>query len=122
MREDDVPDLLVIQARLAAFATVVDENVNGVRVVKSFAQEQAELANAGRPAKEGRVAPTSRRRHPRPVHALGPELSLQVGTLLVLGIGGCSSSTVRFDTADSRLQLSNFGMHQARFMMLASWS
>ena len=33
----------IIQARLADVATVVDENVNGVRVVKSFAQEEAEV-------------------------------------------------------------------------------
>jgi ATP-binding cassette subfamily B protein len=33
----------ITQARLADVATIVDENVNGVRVVKSFAQEEAEI-------------------------------------------------------------------------------
>lgn len=33
----------VIQSRLAEVATIVDENVNGVRVVKAFAQEEAEV-------------------------------------------------------------------------------
>ena len=33
----------IIQSRLADVATIVDENVNGVRVVKSFAAEQQQL-------------------------------------------------------------------------------
>ena len=33
----------IIQSRLAEVATVVDENVNGVRVVKSFAAEEQQL-------------------------------------------------------------------------------
>jgi ATP-binding cassette subfamily B protein len=49
MRKVMFPISWITQARLAEVATVVDENVNGVRVVKSFAQEEAEidrLANA----------------------------------------------------------------------------
>ena len=49
MRRVMFPISWVTQARLADVATIVDENVNGVRVVKSFAQEEAEinrLANA----------------------------------------------------------------------------
>src|ERR1022692_2386351 len=38
-----LPISWIIQARLADVATIVDENVNGVRVVKSFAQEEAEV-------------------------------------------------------------------------------
>ena len=33
----------LIQSRLAEVATVVDENISGVRVVKSFAAEQDQL-------------------------------------------------------------------------------
>jgi ATP-binding cassette subfamily B protein len=43
MRRVLFPISWVTQARLAEVATIVDENVNGVRVVKSFAQEEAEI-------------------------------------------------------------------------------
>ncbi len=43
MREVMFPISWITQARLADVATIVDENVNGVRVVKSFAQEEAEI-------------------------------------------------------------------------------
>jgi ATP-binding cassette subfamily B protein len=43
MRRVLFPISWVTQARLAEVATVVDENINGVRVVKSFAQEEAEV-------------------------------------------------------------------------------
>ena len=43
MRRVMFPISWITQARLADVATIVDENVNGVRVVKSFAQEQAEV-------------------------------------------------------------------------------
>ena len=42
MRRVMFPISWVTQARLADVATIVDENVNGVRVVKAFAQEGAE--------------------------------------------------------------------------------
>lgn len=43
MRRVMFPISWITQARLAEVATVVDENVNGVRVVKAFAQEEAEI-------------------------------------------------------------------------------
>jgi ATP-binding cassette subfamily B protein len=43
MRKSMFPVSWIIQARLADVATIVDENVNGVRVVKSFAAEQQQL-------------------------------------------------------------------------------
>ena len=43
MRRVMFPISWILQARLADVATIVDENVNGVRVVKSFAQEGAEV-------------------------------------------------------------------------------
>ncbi len=43
MREVMFPISWITQARLADVATIVDENINGVRVVKSFAQEEAEI-------------------------------------------------------------------------------
>ncbi len=43
MRRVLFPISWILQARLADVATIVDENINGVRVVKSFAQEEAEV-------------------------------------------------------------------------------
>jgi len=43
MRNSMFPVSWIIQARLAEVATIVDENVNGVRVVKSFAAEEQQL-------------------------------------------------------------------------------
>lgn len=43
MRQTMFPVSWLIQARLADVATIVDENINGVRVVKSFAAEPHEL-------------------------------------------------------------------------------
>jgi ATP-binding cassette subfamily B protein len=48
MRRSMFPVSWIIQARLAEVATVVDENVNGVRVVKSFAAEEQQLKNLTR--------------------------------------------------------------------------
>ncbi len=45
MRKSMFPVSWIIQARLADVATIVDENVNGVRVVKSFAAEQQQLTS-----------------------------------------------------------------------------
>ena len=44
MRRSMFPVSWLIQARLAEVATIVDENINGVRVVKSFVAEQRELS------------------------------------------------------------------------------
>ncbi|MGC8498491.1 MAG: ABC transporter ATP-binding protein [Acidimicrobiales bacterium] len=43
MRRVMFPISWITQARLAEVATIVDENVNGVRVVKAFAQEESEI-------------------------------------------------------------------------------
>ncbi len=43
MRRVLFPISWITQSRLADVATIVDENVNGVRVVKAFAQEEAEI-------------------------------------------------------------------------------
>ena len=50
MRKKLFPVSWIIQARLAEVATVVDENVNGVRVVRSFAAEQQQLSQLGNAA------------------------------------------------------------------------
>lgn len=50
MRKRIFPVSWLIQARLADVATIVEENVSGVRIVKSFAAEQNEVANLARAA------------------------------------------------------------------------
>lgn len=50
MRRSMFPVSWLIQSRLADVATIVDENVAGVRVVKSFAAEQRELTNLSKAA------------------------------------------------------------------------
>lgn len=50
MRHELFPVSWLIQARLADVATIVDENVNGVRVVKSFAAEDRQLGELARAA------------------------------------------------------------------------
>jgi ATP-binding cassette subfamily B protein len=50
MRKSMFPVSWLIQARLAEVATVVDENINGVRVVKSFTAEPRELEHLAREA------------------------------------------------------------------------
>jgi ATP-binding cassette subfamily B protein len=51
MRKVLFPVSWIIQSRLADVATIVDENVNGVRVVKSFAAEPQQLRLLARAAK-----------------------------------------------------------------------
>jgi len=50
MRKSMFPVSWLIQARLADIATIVDENVNGVRVVKSFAAERYQLRSLAKAA------------------------------------------------------------------------
>ena len=56
MRRVLFPVSWLIQARLAEIATIVDEDINGVRVVKSFAAEQRELTTLAKAADKLRWA------------------------------------------------------------------
>ena len=58
MRKVLFPVSWLIQARLADVASIVDENINGVRVVKSFAAEDAQLKTLARAADKVRWAYT----------------------------------------------------------------
>ncbi len=87
MRKTMFPVSWIIQARLADVATVVDENVNGVRVVKSFAAEQQQLtllARAARKVQWGYVKDTDLRARWTPALQNLPQL----GLALVLLVGG----------------------------------
>ncbi|HWD75488.1 MAG TPA: ABC transporter ATP-binding protein [Solirubrobacteraceae bacterium] len=56
MRKQIFPVSWLIQQRLADVATIVDENINGVRVVKSFVAEPRELTTLARAAAKLRWA------------------------------------------------------------------
>lgn len=117
MRNMMFPISWVIQSRLAGVATVVDENVNGVRVVKAFAQEEAELrklAGAAKKVEWAYIKDADIRGHFTPIVQNLP----QIGLSLVLGVGG-------WFVINGTLQLGEllafnlyFAMLQAPFMML----
>jgi ATP-binding cassette subfamily B protein len=87
MRAVMFPVSWLIQSRLAEVATIVDENINGVRVVKSFAAEDRELRLLARAAARLRWAyirdADLRARFTPAVQNL-----VQVGLVLVLLFGG----------------------------------
>jgi ATP-binding cassette subfamily B protein len=77
----------IIQGRLADIATIVDENVNGVRVVKSFAAEARQvnqLADAAQRVRWASITQNNARARYAPVMENLPEL----GLALVLLYGG----------------------------------
>ncbi|MGH9055298.1 MAG: ABC transporter ATP-binding protein [Acidimicrobiales bacterium] len=87
MRRSMFPVSWLIQARLAEVATIVDENVNGVRVVKSFAAEPQQvraLARAADRVQWAYVRDTDFRARWTPAVQGLP----QVGLALVLLFGG----------------------------------
>jgi ATP-binding cassette subfamily B protein len=87
MRKSMFPVSWLIQARLADVATIVDENVNGVRVVRSFAAEKQQLRTLSKAADKVQWAYVKdadlRARWTPAVQNLP-----QVGLALVLGFGG----------------------------------
>jgi ATP-binding cassette subfamily B protein len=117
MRKSMFPVSWIIQARLAEVATIVDENINGVRVVKSFAAEQQQLRSLARAAEKvrwGYVKDADLRARWTPTIQNLP----QVGLALVLLVGG-------YMVIHGHLQLgaivafySYLLMMQAPFMML----
>ena len=117
MRKVMFPISWVIQARLAGVATVVDENVNGVRVVKSFAQEDAELhklADAAKKVEWAYVKDADIRGQFTPWVQNLP----QVGLAVVLGLGGWLVINGTLNIGEMFAFNLYFGMLQAPFMML----
>ena len=117
MRKVMFPISWVIQARLAGVATVVDENVNGVRVVKSFAQEEAELQKLSRAAKKvewAYVKDADIRAEFTPWVQNLP----QIGLAIVLGVGGWLVINGTLNVGEILAFNLYFGMLQAPFMML----
>jgi ATP-binding cassette subfamily B protein len=87
MRRKLFPVSWLIQSRLAEVATVVDENVNGVRVVRSFAAEQQQLGQLGTAADRVQWAYVKDADLRARFTPLVQNLS-QVGLALVLLVGG----------------------------------
>jgi ATP-binding cassette subfamily B protein len=119
MRRMMFPISWVIQARLAGVAAVVDENVNGVRVVKSFAQEQAELRKLSDAAKKvewAYIKDADIRGQFTPLVQNLP----QIGLAMVLGVGGWLAihRTGGFNAGGLIAFNLYFAMLQAPFMML----
>ena len=87
LRDDVFPLSWIVQARLAGVAELVDENINGVRVVRSFAAERAQinaLAKAATRLEWAGVRTIEARAHYNPIIENLP----RVGTLGVLVYGG----------------------------------
>jgi ATP-binding cassette subfamily B protein len=87
MRNVLFPVSWMIQSRLADVATIVDENINGVRVVKSFASEDQQLHLLARAAERLRWAYVKDADIRAQFTPLVQNLS-QVGLVLVLLVGG----------------------------------
>jgi ATP-binding cassette subfamily B protein len=117
MRKMMFPISWVIQSRLAGVATVVDENVNGVRVVKAFSQEQAELrklADAAKRVEWAYIKDADIRAEFTPWVQNLP----QVGLAIVLGLGGWLVVNGTINLGEMLAFNLYFGMLQAPFMML----
>jgi ATP-binding cassette subfamily B protein len=117
MRRSLFPVSWIIQARLAEVATVVDENVNGVRVVRSFAAEQQQLrqlATAADRVQWGYIKDADLRARFSP---LIQNLS-QVGLVFVLLFGGYMVINGHLGLGAILAFNSYLLMMQAPFMML----
>jgi ATP-binding cassette, subfamily B, bacterial len=87
MRRTMFPVSWLIQARLAEVATIVDENINGVRVVKSFVAEPRELKTLAKAAdrlKWSYIRDADLRARFTPAVQNLP----QIGLVLILIVGG----------------------------------
>jgi ATP-binding cassette, subfamily B, bacterial len=87
MRRTMFPVSWLIQARLAEVATIVDENINGVRVVKSFVAEPRELKTLAKAAdrlKWAYIRDADLRARFTPAVQNLP----QIGLVLILIVGG----------------------------------
>jgi ATP-binding cassette subfamily B protein len=117
MRKSMFPVSWLIQSRLADVATIVDENVNGVRVVKSFAAEQQQLRNLSGAAERvqwGYIKDADLRARFTPTVQNLP----QVGLALVLVFGGYMVIHGGLSVGDIVAFNAYLLMLQAPFMML----
>jgi ATP-binding cassette subfamily B protein len=117
MRRTLLPASWLIQSRLAEVATIVDENINGVRVVKSFAAEDREvraLTKASDRLSWAYVRDADLRARLSP---LVQNLS-QVGMVLVLLLGGYEVVHGRLEVGAILAFSAYVGILQGPFQML----
>ncbi|MGI9120249.1 MAG: ABC transporter ATP-binding protein [Acidimicrobiales bacterium] len=117
MRKELFPLSWVVQAHLAEVATLVDENVTGTRVVKSFARERGQIALLDQAAQRLRWASVRQfdtRARCGPVMENLP----RVGLALVLLYGGILAIDGRASIGDLVLFSSYVVMLQAPFRSL----
>jgi ATP-binding cassette subfamily B protein len=100
----------VIQSRMADVATIVDENVNGVRVVKSFAAEEQQIGVLSRAARRLQWA-TVRQADARAHFAPFMENLPRLGMVAVLVYGG-------WLVIEGQLQLGTLVAFNAYILML----
>jgi ATP-binding cassette, subfamily B, bacterial len=99
LRTDTFPLSWIVQARQAEVATIVDESVNGVRVVKAFAAEEAQIGLLARAAQRLRWANLrliASRATYNPIIENLPRL----GLALVLLVGGLQAIEGRVEVGD----------------------
>ncbi|MDG1367503.1 MAG: ABC transporter ATP-binding protein, partial [Acidimicrobiales bacterium] len=87
LRNKIFPLQWVVTARQAELATIVDENIQGIRVVKAFNQESTQVQHLARTARRLRWAGTAVV-DTRARHAPGMESLPRLGLALVLFYGG----------------------------------
>ena len=117
MRKVMFPISWVIQSRMADVATIVDENINGVRVVKSFAQERREinqLADASDSLSWAYIEDADLRARFTPIIQNLPQL----GLVLVLLFGGAMVINGHLGVGAILAFNAYLLMLQAPFMML----
>ncbi len=117
MRQVLFPISWVTQARLADVATLVDENVNGIRVVKAFAQEEAEINRLADAAERVAWAYETDARI-RGKWSPWVQNLPQVAIALVLGVGGTMVIHAQLTVGDILAFTAYLVMLQAPFMML----
>ena len=87
LRDRVFPLSWVTQARMADLATIVDENIQGAQIVRTFAQEQSQVALLARSARRLRWAGTATA-DARARHAPIMEALPRLGLALILLVGG----------------------------------
>ncbi|MEM9466510.1 MAG: ABC transporter ATP-binding protein [Actinomycetota bacterium] len=102
----------VVTARQAEMATIVDENIQGIRVVKAFNQEAAQVQNLARATRRLRWAGTAVA-DTRARHAPGMESLPRVGLALVLLYGG-------LQTIDGELAIGDLVAFSTYVVLLAT--
>lgn len=117
MRKYMFPISWIVQARMADVAMIVDENINGVRVVKSFAAEEHQIATLSRAAMRLQWVSMQQVR----LRAkYGPLLEnvTRVGEALILLYGGLLVIDGRIGPGDILMFMAYLAILQAPFRML----